>query len=172
MGARVGDFGLARILSQSPSENEIEINILGLKGSIGYIAPEYGMGGKASTSGDVYSFGILLLELFTAKRPTEEMFTEGLSLNKFASGVDENQVLHVADSRLLKNCEYSSQSTSTTYLSEGSSCENRSWQMKAEECIASVRVGLSCSVPLAKDRLTMRVALPKLQGIRQSMKML
>ncbi|KAI4338029.1 hypothetical protein L6164_016383 [Bauhinia variegata] len=168
MVAHVGDFGLSRILSQNPSQNES--STLGLKGSIGYVAPEYGLGGRASTSGDVYSFGILLLEIFTARRPTDEMFKEGLNLSKFAAGIDEHQVLHVADPRLLKNFEHSSQSTSNAYSSEGNSSERRSWQMKAEECLASaIRVGLSCAAPLPKDRSTMRVALTKLQAIRQSM---
>ncbi|KAL2657575.1 hypothetical protein AAZV13_04G188700 [Glycine max] len=85
MVAHVAYFGLARFLSQSTSE--MQSSTLGLKGSIGYIAPEYGLGGKASTHGDVYSFGILLLEMFTAKRPTVEIFKEGLSLSKFVSAV-------------------------------------------------------------------------------------
>ncbi|AES72591.2 LRR receptor-like kinase family protein, putative [Medicago truncatula] len=46
---------------------------------------EYGLGGKASTSGDVYSFGILLLEMFIARKPTDEIFKEGLSMKKFVS---------------------------------------------------------------------------------------
>ena len=41
---------------------------------------EYGLGSKPSTSGDVYSFGILLLEMLVGKKPTDEMFKEGLSL--------------------------------------------------------------------------------------------
>ncbi|PIN08536.1 Non-specific protein-tyrosine kinase [Handroanthus impetiginosus] len=40
-----------------------------LKGSLGYLAPEYAMLGKASKSCDVYSFGILLLELASGKMP-------------------------------------------------------------------------------------------------------
>ncbi|XP_020525059.1 probable LRR receptor-like serine/threonine-protein kinase At3g47570 [Amborella trichopoda] len=57
MTAHVGDFGLARILSSIvPSEHQS--STLGLKGSNGYIPPEYGFGINASTKGDVYSFGI------------------------------------------------------------------------------------------------------------------
>jgi len=41
------------------------------------------MGCKISTGGDVYGFGVLLLELLTAKRPTDELFGNDLSLHKY-----------------------------------------------------------------------------------------
>lgn len=44
-----------------------------VKGTLGYLAPEYAMFGKASESCDVYSFGVLLLELVSGKRPIEKM---------------------------------------------------------------------------------------------------
>ncbi|XP_058082333.1 probable LRR receptor-like serine/threonine-protein kinase At3g47570 [Magnolia sinica] len=66
MVAHVSDFGIARFLCNSTNKT----NSIAVKGSIGYVAPEYGMGGNVSTAGDVYSYGILLLEMFTGKRPT------------------------------------------------------------------------------------------------------
>ncbi|WVZ90761.1 hypothetical protein U9M48_037032 [Paspalum notatum var. saurae] len=44
----------------------------GIRGNIGYVAPEYGGGSSVSTQGDVYSFCILLLEMFTRRKPTDE----------------------------------------------------------------------------------------------------
>ena len=41
------------------------------------------MGGEASTKGDVYSYGVFLLEMFLGKRPTDEMFKDNLNLNNF-----------------------------------------------------------------------------------------
>ncbi|KAL5145728.1 putative LRR receptor-like serine/threonine-protein kinase [Glycine soja] len=167
MVAHVADFGLARFLYQNTSE--MQSSTLGLKGSIGYIAPEYGLGGKASTQGDVYSFGILLLEMFIAKRPTDEIFKEGLSLSKFVSAMDENQVLKVADRRLIDDYAYSTQSSSTGDHSS-SFCGNTNWTHKAEECIAGViRVGLCCTVHQPKDRWSMREASTKLHAIKHSM---
>ncbi|KAF7830780.1 putative LRR receptor-like serine/threonine-protein kinase [Senna tora] len=126
MVAHVGDFGLARLLSQISSES----TTLGLKGTIGYIPPEYGLGGKASTFGDVYSFGILLLEMFTGKRPTDEMFKEGLSLNKLASAMDENQIVKVVDPKLLNHFECCTQSSRNGNPNDG----------KAKQCIASKEI--------------------------------
>jgi serine/threonine protein kinase len=42
---------------------------------------EYGLGGRPSTEGDVYSFGVMLVELLTGKRPTDVLFQEGLTLH-------------------------------------------------------------------------------------------
>lgn len=108
--------------------------------------------------------------MFIAKKPTDEMFKEGLSLNIFASALDENQVLKVADRRLVEDYEYSTQSSSTDYHihSDGSSA-NTHLMCKAVECTAAIiRVGLCCTVQQPKDRWTMRQASTKLQGIRQT----
>lgn len=43
-----------------------------VKGTLGYLAPEYAMLGQASESCDIYSFGILLLELASGKKPLEK----------------------------------------------------------------------------------------------------
>ncbi|XP_027942616.1 putative receptor-like protein kinase At3g47110 [Vigna unguiculata] len=167
MTAHVVDFGLARFLCQNTSEKQS--STLGLKGSIGYIAPEYGFGSKASTEGDAYSFGILLLEMFTAKRPSDEMFKEGLSLNKFVSSMDENEVVKVADRRLIEDYECSTQSSNSDDGSSGFD-SNTHWMHKAEECIGDVlRVGLSCAADQPKERWNMREALSKLHAIKHSM---
>ncbi|KAJ3680746.1 hypothetical protein LUZ60_015235 [Juncus effusus] len=89
MTAHVGDFGLARFLQKISGKDYKDIfTSTALKGSIGYVPPEYGMSNNISMQGDVYSFGILLLELFTGKRPTNNMFKDGLTLHKFV----ENEI--------------------------------------------------------------------------------
>ncbi|KAK8993103.1 hypothetical protein V6N11_033207 [Hibiscus sabdariffa] len=56
-----------------------------LRSSIGYMAPEYGMGAGVSTRGDVYSFGIVILEMFTGKRPVDNMFSGDMDLQRWVS---------------------------------------------------------------------------------------
>ncbi|CAA0816469.1 Protein kinase superfamily protein [Striga hermonthica] len=66
--AQVADFGFARLVPDGATH--VTTNI---KGTLGYLAPEYAMLGKASEACDVYSFGILLLELATGRKPLEKM---------------------------------------------------------------------------------------------------
>lgn len=73
-----------------------------VKGTLGYLAPEYAMLGKASESCDVYSFGILLLELASGKRPLEKLdATTKRSITEWALPLAcERKFSEVADPRL------------------------------------------------------------------------
>ncbi|EOA12846.1 hypothetical protein CARUB_v10025818mg, partial [Capsella rubella] len=103
MVAKVGDFGLARVLFNA-SDDGLHASISSthvLKGSIGYIPPEYGLGEKPSRAGDVYSFGVMLLELFSGKSPMDESFQGDQSLVKWIShGFQNNAIMEVIDPRL------------------------------------------------------------------------
>ena len=50
------------------------------------------MGCKVSVEGNIYSFGIILLEMITGKRPTDEMFKEGINLQSFVDTVGERLI--------------------------------------------------------------------------------
>jgi len=66
--ARVADFGFAKLIPDGATHVTTRV-----KGTLGYLAPEYAMLGKASEGCDVYSFGILLLELASGKKPIEKL---------------------------------------------------------------------------------------------------
>ncbi|XP_056159290.1 probable LRR receptor-like serine/threonine-protein kinase At3g47570 [Syzygium oleosum] len=63
---------------------------------------EYGSGSAVAIEGDMYSFGILVLEMFIGKRPTDDMFENGLNLHRFAKEALADQVDNVIDSILLQ----------------------------------------------------------------------
>ncbi|GLJ14407.1 hypothetical protein SUGI_0232760 [Cryptomeria japonica] len=79
MRARVADFGIAQLVNDASAITST------LRGSFGYIAPEHGMGGRISVKGDVYSYGVVVLEMITEKRPTDPMFANGLTLSEWVS---------------------------------------------------------------------------------------
>ncbi|XP_062182085.1 putative receptor-like protein kinase At3g47110 [Phragmites australis] len=69
--ARISAFGLARFF-----DNASTASTMAVKETIGYIALEYATGGRVMASGDVYSFGIILLEMFNGRRPTDDIIQE------------------------------------------------------------------------------------------------
>lgn len=64
----VADFGFAKLIPEGVSHMTTRV-----KGTLGYLAPEYAMWGKVSESCDVFSYGILLLELMTGRKPIEKL---------------------------------------------------------------------------------------------------
>ncbi|XP_015577988.1 PTI1-like tyrosine-protein kinase At3g15890 [Ricinus communis] len=66
--AKVADFGFAKLIPDGVTHLTTRV-----KGTLGYLAPEYAMWGKVSENCDVYSFGILLLEIISAKKPLEKL---------------------------------------------------------------------------------------------------
>nr|GMC55300.1 probable LRR receptor-like serine/threonine-protein kinase At1g74360 [Ipomoea batatas] len=65
-GARVTDFGLARFMDSSKTH----VSTM-MAGTVGYVAPEYGQTWQATTRGDVYSYGVLAMELATGRRAVD-----------------------------------------------------------------------------------------------------
>ncbi|WOL18318.1 hypothetical protein Cni_G27112 [Canna indica] len=64
----VADFGFAKLIPEGVSHMTTRV-----KGTLGYLAPEYAMWGRVSDSCDVYSFGILLLEIVSGHKPIEKL---------------------------------------------------------------------------------------------------
>nr|GEY48917.1 protein kinase-like domain-containing protein [Tanacetum cinerariifolium] len=144
MVAHVGDFGLTRVLGTNLNQS----NSTGVKGTIGYAPPEYGIGSEMTSSADVYSFRILLLELMTGKKPTDDMFNEGLSIHKFASMALPDHVVDVIDGDV-----------SVLQSKEANA-------MKVEECLAAtIKIGVSCSVDSPPRRMKIDIVVNELQSI-------
>ncbi|KAJ6761266.1 hypothetical protein OIU79_025989 [Salix purpurea] len=95
--AKVADFGFAKLIPEGVTHLTTRV-----KGTLGYLAPEYAMWGKVSESCDVYSFGILLLEIIGAKKPLEKL-PGGVRVDivKWVNPfVEKGAFDHVADPRL------------------------------------------------------------------------
>ncbi|KAL8139394.1 hypothetical protein V2J09_005415 [Rumex salicifolius] len=77
--AKVADFGFAKFIPDGATHVTTRV-----KGTLGYLAPEYAMLGKAKESIDVYSFGILLLELATGRRPLQKLYISTKNIAEWA----------------------------------------------------------------------------------------
>ncbi|TKY63545.1 Lectin-domain containing receptor kinase VI.3 [Spatholobus suberectus] len=92
--ARLGDFGLARLYSHDQVSHTTSV-----VGTIGYIAPELTRTGKASTSSDVYAFGVLLLEVVAGRRPVGSS-GQFLLVDWVLENCQLGQILEVVDPKL------------------------------------------------------------------------
>ncbi|XP_062185799.1 probable LRR receptor-like serine/threonine-protein kinase At3g47570 [Phragmites australis] len=154
MSARVGDFGISRILPETASRALQNSNsTIGIRGSIGYVAPEYGEGSSVSTLGDVYSLGILLLEMFTGRSPTDDTFRGSLDLHKFSEDALPERIWEIADM--------------TMWLHTGAF--NSTTRCRIENCLVSViALGISCSKKQPRERTLIRDAATEMHAIRDS----
>ena len=119
------------------------------------------MRSEVSTYGDVYSFGILLLEMFTGKRPTNDMFKDDFDLHNFAKAALPDRVAEVVDPILLQEIE--KEETSRRNTKEQGFIRSH----KIQNCLISVlRVGVACSSKLTAERPNIIVAAAELQSIR------
>ncbi|CAD5194186.1 unnamed protein product [Musa acuminata subsp. malaccensis] len=163
MCAHVGDFGLARFLQGTmPDTDQNRTTSTGIKGTIGYVAPEYAMGGKVSTNGDIYSYGILLLEMLTGKRPTEDMFKDGLSLHKYVEMTPIEDLLMVLDPGLLlvENGQQGEQNV--VYIDVD--------KLEVQKCfVSAVNVGLACSKENPRERMQMGDVIKELSETRDKL---
>ena len=55
------------------------------------------MGSQLSTNGDVYSFGVLLLQMLTRRRPTDKLFKDDLNLHNFVKLALPGRVMEIVD---------------------------------------------------------------------------
>ncbi|THF99759.1 hypothetical protein TEA_005396 [Camellia sinensis var. sinensis] len=143
MVAHVSDFGIAKFLDLG--ESVIHTKTIA---TFGYIAPEFGLEGLVSTSCDVYSYGILLMETFTRVKPIDEMFSEDMTIKRWMKESLPNAISQVIDANLLKPEE--------EYL-----------KVVVLQCVSSImELALSCSVESPNDRINMKDILATLKKIK------
>ncbi|XP_057825279.2 receptor kinase-like protein Xa21 [Cryptomeria japonica] len=142
----IADFGLFNIFFCNSMDSLTSTDAL--EGSVGYIAPEYGIGGNISTKGDVYSYGILILELLTRRRPTNDRWTEGINLPKWTEMHFPNRISDVVDNCLLIDAHDSETST-------------------VMECLTQfIQIGLFCTRESPQERPDMTEIIDRLNTIR------
>ena len=106
---------------------------------------EYALGSTISTQGDVYSFGIVMLEMLTGKRPTDAMFKDGSNIHAYVSNAFPEKIIEILDPSMFGELN-----------------------MVLEKCIISlVHVGLACSKEAPKDRMRMEDVAAELSKIKQ-----
>ncbi|XP_068328514.1 probable LRR receptor-like serine/threonine-protein kinase At3g47570 [Pyrus communis] len=142
MVAHVADFGIAKLLGFGDSMTQTMT-----LATVGYMAPEYGMDGIVSTQGDVYSFGIVVMETFTIMKPTNEMFVEEMNLKQWvANSLSSEAIAEVVDASLFVTQE-----------------EDPDFVTKID-CLSSImRLALACCAELPGERINMQEAVATLK---------
>ena len=109
------------------------------------------MGGQASVEGDGYSYGILVLEMFTGVSPTDERFKDGLSLHMHVEMAFSHRITEIIDHKLFPVND------------EGDNTNAEDVQ----DCLVSViRCGLLCSKLSPKERIGVKEVVKELNLVR------
>ncbi|XP_059294506.1 receptor kinase-like protein Xa21 [Lycium ferocissimum] len=145
MVGHLTDFGIAKLLTKEES-----IAHTTTFATIGYIAPEYGLEGLVSRRSDVYSYGIMLLETFTKKKPNDEMFTGDTNLRSCVHNLLPNELDQIIDADLLTLDE-----------------QNLSQKL---QCISSImELAVNCTSNTAVERMNMTNVVAALEKIKEKL---
>ena len=116
-----------------------------------------------STYGDIYSYGILLLEMFTGKRPTDNLFQD--NLHDFVKAVLPERIIDILDPILLWERE-----EGETRMNDITCNEGQNGSPNGKECLILILgIGVACSVEFPRERMNMGAVIIELHSIRQKL---
>ncbi|GAY51525.1 hypothetical protein CUMW_134820 [Citrus unshiu] len=144
MTAHVSDFGISKLLG----EGDDSVTQTMTMATIGYMAPEYASDGIISPKCDVYSYGVLLMETFTRKKPTDEMFTGEMSLKHWIKESLPHGLTEVVDANLVREVQAS--------------------YAKMDCLLRIMHLALGCCMDSPEQRMCMTDVVVKLQKIKQT----
>ena len=129
------------------------------------VIAEYGMENEVLTYGDVYSYSILLLEMFTGKRPIDNIFQDSLNLHNFVKGDLSERIADIIDPTLL--CDREEGETRVNDITHNKS---QNGSPKIQECLTFILgIGVACSVEFPSERMDMSAVVIKLPAIRKKL---
>ncbi|XP_057848287.2 cysteine-rich receptor-like protein kinase 10 [Cryptomeria japonica] len=98
---KIADFGLAKLFGEDESHVQTRV-----AGTYGYMAPEYAMQGQLSVKADVYSFGVLLLEIVSGRKNLDTHLAPGMqNLLEWAWRLYKSgNIMGIVDSTVLETC--------------------------------------------------------------------
>ncbi|KAL5856323.1 hypothetical protein ACOSQ3_003781 [Xanthoceras sorbifolium] len=144
MVGHLSDFGIAKLLGEEESMTQTQT-----LATVGYMAPEYGREGRVSRKGDVYSYGIMLMETFTKKKPTDEIFTEEMSLRHWVGESFNRSIMEVVDNDLLR-------------------MEDAHFIVR-DQCVSSIlSLAMDCTIDLPENRINIGNVVSRLIQIRET----
>lgn len=123
------------------------------------------MGSKVTTYGDVYSFGILLLEMFTGKKPTDDMFKDGLQLHNFVNNALTEHISEVLDPLFVEG----GAGENEDLISEEKHIVGQRKNYPNQECLIEIlRIGVS-SVESPRGRMDISHVVKELQLVKDTL---
>ncbi|KAJ8775334.1 hypothetical protein K2173_020338 [Erythroxylum novogranatense] len=128
--AKLSDFGLSKVIDLDESNTSSEV-----RGTFGYVDPEYQSDHHVNSSGDVYSFGIVLLQILSGKKVINMNLRKPMPLDKMAKSLASGgSILEFADPKL--EGEYSAEAFGITF-SMALSCISLKHQRPSMELVVA-----------------------------------
>lgn len=140
--AKVADFGFARLAANEPDVTHVSTQV---KGTAGYLDPDYLRTNQLTEKSDVYSFGVLLVEMMTGRKPieTKRLSSERVTIRWAIQKLREGETVIAMDPRLQRSPE----------------------SVRAVERV--LKLAHQCLAPLRKSRPAMKECVEVLWDIRK-----